>query len=251
MKYKALLLDVDGTTIPNKLDGKPSTKVINSIKKAQKIVHVGLATSRCYPIAKPVIDVLSLKGLSIFLGGAKLFDLTKQEYLYKQALDNESAKEVANILTSHNIPFFTCMKDVDELFDKSTTINECHMIYALEVDPKHVEEIINDLAHITTLSVQRIPDWKEHKISLTITHAQATKQHGIVELAKALKIKPEEIIGVGDGYNDFPLLMACGLKIAMGNAVPELKAIAGHIAPSVEDDGVAWVIEKFILTPTP
>ena len=52
---------------------------------------------------------------------------------------------------------------------------------------------------------------------------------------------------MGDGYNDFPLLMACGLKIAMGNAVPELKAIADFIAPSVEEDGVATVIEKFIL----
>jgi hypothetical protein len=41
--------------------------------------------------------------------------------------------------------------------------------------------------------------------------------------------------------------MACGLKVAMGNAVPELKAIADYIAPSVTDDGMATVIEKFIL----
>ena len=41
--------------------------------------------------------------------------------------------------------------------------------------------------------------------------------------------------------------MACGLKIAMGNAVPELKAIADFIAPTVEEDGVATVIEKFVL----
>jgi hydroxymethylpyrimidine pyrophosphatase-like HAD family hydrolase len=41
--------------------------------------------------------------------------------------------------------------------------------------------------------------------------------------------------------------MACGLKIAMSNAVPELKVIADYIAPSIDDDGVADIIEKFVL----
>jgi hydroxymethylpyrimidine pyrophosphatase-like HAD family hydrolase len=41
--------------------------------------------------------------------------------------------------------------------------------------------------------------------------------------------------------------MACGLKVAMGNAVADVKAIANYIAPSVEEDGIADVIEKFVL----
>ena len=41
--------------------------------------------------------------------------------------------------------------------------------------------------------------------------------------------------------------MACGLKVAMGNAVDDLKAIADYIAPTVDEDGVADVINKFIL----
>ncbi|KKS86821.1 MAG: hypothetical protein UV61_C0006G0022 [Candidatus Gottesmanbacteria bacterium GW2011_GWB1_43_11] len=75
----------------------------------------------------------------------------------------------------------------------------------------------------------------------------ASKLHGIHRVSQLLPVEPHEIIGVGDGYNDFPLLMACGLKIAMGNAVPDLKAIADFVAPGVEEDGVAVVIEKFIL----
>jgi len=66
-------------------------------------------------------------------------------------------------------------------------------------------------------------------------------------VAEILGIKTDEIIAVGDGYNDFPFLMACGLKVAMGNAVPELKAIADYIAPSVDEDGIVDVIERFIL----
>lgn len=42
--------------------------------------------------------------------------------------------------------------------------------------------------------------------------------------------------------------MACGLKVAMGNATEDLKAIADYIAPSVDDDGVVDVIAKFILS---
>lgn len=55
------------------------------------------------------------------------------------------------------------------------------------------------------------------------------------------------MIGVGDGYNDYPMLEACGLKVAMGNAVDELKVIADIVAPSIEQDGLAKVIEDYYL----
>jgi hydroxymethylpyrimidine pyrophosphatase-like HAD family hydrolase len=62
-----------------------------------------------------------------------------------------------------------------------------------------------------------------------------------------LGVKYEEIIGVGDSYNDYSLLMASGLKVAMGNAVKELKDVADYIAPSVDEDGLAEVIERYII----
>ena len=56
------------------------------------------------------------------------------------------------------------------------------------------------------------------------------------------------MIGVGDARNDAPLLNVCGLKVAMGNADDKLKKIAHYIAPSVDEDGVAHVVERFILS---
>ena len=70
---------------------------------------------------------------------------------------------------------------------------------------------------------------------------------GAASIAKKLGISRKEIIACGDGYNDYPLLMAAGLKVAMGNAISDLKEIADYIAPPVQKDGVADVIEKFIL----
>ena len=52
---------------------------------------------------------------------------------------------------------------------------------------------------------------------------------------------------VGDSYNDLPLLNVCGLRIAMGDAPEELKAIAHYVAPSAEEDGLAVAIEEYLL----
>ena len=43
------------------------------------------------------------------------------------------------------------------------------------------------------------------------------------------------------------MLQACGFGIAMGNAPGALRAIAHHVAPTVDDDGLAAAIEEFVL----
>ena len=111
-----------------------------------------------------------------------------------------------------------------------------------------VDELIEHLTKIQGIAVHKNPSFKKGLFWASVTNALATKLHAVVRIAELLKIRTDEIIGVGDSYNDYPLLSACGLKIAMGNAVPELKAIADFIAPSVDEDGVATVIEKFILS---
>ena len=62
MKYKALFLDIDGTTVPVSLDAHPSARVIASVAKAQQVVHVCIATGRPLIYAKPVIRELQMKG---------------------------------------------------------------------------------------------------------------------------------------------------------------------------------------------
>lgn len=103
------------------------------------------------------------------------------------------------------------------------------------------------LSSITDITYHKTHHKDPEKFGVLINHIDATKQQGVFELEKRLGIARSEMIGVGDSYNDFPLLMACGLKVAMGNAIPELKEIADYIAPSVNEDGVVDVIEKFIL----
>jgi hydroxymethylpyrimidine pyrophosphatase-like HAD family hydrolase len=84
-------------------------------------------------------------------------------------------------------------------------------------------------------------------IDVHITHAQATKQHSIQVLIESLGLDSSEVIGIGDSANDLPIFKATGHRIAMGNAEAILKGQADEIAPHVDDDGLAQIIEKYFL----
>ena len=83
--------------------------------------------------------------------------------------------------------------------------------------------------------------------AVDFTRAGVTKATAVKELARMLGTSPDLMIAVGDSYNDTPLLEACGLAIAMGQAPDELKAIADFVAPTVDEDGLAVAIEELVM----
>ncbi len=68
-------------------------------------------------------------------------------------------------------------------------------------------------------------------------------------LAK-LEIPVAEVMAVGDNDNDLPMFAQAGLKVAVGNGTQSLKDAADVIAPTNDEDGVAWAIRKYILGAT-
>lgn len=66
-------------------------------------------------------------------------------------------------------------------------------------------------------------------------------------LTDRLGIKREEIIAIGDNFNDIEMIQNAGLGIAMNNGSPVAKEVATVIAPSNNEDGVAKVMERYIL----
>ena len=57
----------------------------------------------------------------------------------------------------------------------------------------------------------------------------------------------EEMIACGDGYNDLSMIQFAGLGVAMANAVLPVRNAADYVTLSNNDDGVAQVVEKFLL----
>ena len=62
-----------------------------------------------------------------------------------------------------------------------------------------------------------------------------------------LGLKAQNVMAIGDNFNDVEMLEYAGLGVAMGNAPVDVKAIANWVAPDVEQDGAAAAIEAFVL----
>ena len=225
----------------------PSKKVTDAIAKASKLIHIGVATSRPYFALSHIVDHLKLSGPSIIVGGAQIIDTTSEKILFEQPLLKKDVLKAVKDLKSLRVQIAVYDNGKDLIFSKDYKPDNPLQLWIHKLTPKQADTEIALLSHIPTISIFKIPSWTKGRIDIVINHASATKQHAILEVAKILNIETHEIIGIGDGYNDFPLLMACGLKVAMGNAVDDLKEIADYVAPSVEEDGVADVIEKFVL----
>jgi len=73
--------------------------------------------------------------------------------------------------------------------------------------------------------------------------AGVNKWSGLRRLADQWGIAESEICAVGDDVNDIPMIRSAGVGVAMGNALPEVKAVADRVAPSQEEDGLVTVVE--------
>jgi len=251
MTYKAIFIDVDDTLVVHGVDNLPSRRVTQAVSACEKRgVVVCLATSRPLNAAKNVLDHLNAQGLCILNGGTQIYDASKHKIIREHYVPAPAISRVLRYASKKKFKmgYFDGADNI-ELSKKELpkSADKIVGLYMPEIPLVRMDEIEKDLQSIAGIAVHKMYSWDKKHGWIDVTNSNATKLHGIYEVIKLLGMDTKEIIGVGDGYNDFPLLMACGLKIAMGNAVPELKAIADFVAPTVVDDGVATVIEKFIL----
>ena len=73
------------------------------------------------------------------------------------------------------------------------------------------------------------------------------KGEGLLFLLDRLGIDPAEVMAIGDGGSDLPMLLAAGIGVAMGNATEGVKAGADWVTGSCDENGVAAAIEKYVL----
>lgn len=247
-EYKALMLDLDGTSVPNLSTDMPSKRVTEAIAKARKKIYVGIATSRPYFFAARIIKHLQLSGPCIVNNGAQVIDAGTREVLREQRLLRDDVLAVYEETKKMNLPLHINNMHENILVKEISSIEGKILgAFVSPLSESTADLLIKRLFRIPTIALSKMFGNKKGEFFVGISHASATKQHGILEVAEILGIKTHEIIGVGDGDNDFPLLMACGLRVAMGNGLDALKEIADYVAPPVFEDGVVDVINKFVL----
>lgn len=89
-------------------------------------------------------------------------------------------------------------------------------------------------------------------IFVEMAHPQVNKGNALRYVAEdLLDIPLDQVLAIGDNFNDWELIQIAGIGVAMGNAPTEVQAIATWVAPSVAEDGVAAAIETFVLPSIP
>lgn len=252
MKYKAVIADVDGTLMEPK--GVPAPAPSKRLKKAvsacqKKGVVFSLASGRSLSWVKELIKGLKLTSPIILDNGASIYDCKQKKYIWQSLLPKRQAQKILSILQKDkSLPILVV--DGEERLEDLSKISKWKIskIVVLHITPEKAEKLYKMLKSESSVHVTRsISGVNPSTECVHITNHNATKQVAILKLAEFLGISTKEMIGIGDSYNDFPLLLACGLKVAMGNAVADIKEIADYIAPSYEEEGVVDVLNKFIL----
>lgn len=249
-RYKLLVLDLDGTTVASRGDALPSARVIDAVKSAQKYVDVCLATGRTYYFAKDIIKELGLTGPGVFSGGAEIIQMETGQIISKQHLSVPKMHEILTLL----LPFgHTVLSDVNNfetnIINHEALNNEAAKIIVLDCTITEAQHILEELSGLSGITAHMSSSWVDDSLKpIEITHARADKRHGVNRLINMLGYNKQEIIAIGDNFNDVPLLEAAGLKILMGNAPEQLKPLANYVAPPLAEDGLAVAIEKYILS---
>ena len=133
----------------------------------------------------------------------------------------------------------TVLCDVDR-FDPNETI-----VKVMFVDEKEKLDAIEK--NMPDVLKQKYSVLRSAPIFLEFLNPDVNKGVGVKAIADAMNLHASEIICVGDAGNDIAMVEYAGLGVAMGNASEALKDVANHITESNDADGVAVVIETFML----
>ena len=103
-------------------------------------------------------------------------------------------------------------------------------------------EIYSKLEELDLFSVT-----SSHFSNIEVTHKQATKGNALNTIATELNIPYEQRIAFGDNDNDISMMKAVKFGVAMDNATETLKKNASHFAKTNHEDGVADLLQEYIL----
>lgn len=266
--YKLIALDMDGTLLTT--DKKVSERTEAAIKAAEgKGVKIVLASGRPLIGINRYLEELELiKGEDYVLSfnGGLVQNTKTEEIVSKVSLKGSDLKYIYEISKELNINIhaFSAKDGLITPRNSQYTYHEAE-INGIDINIKDFNEVDDeediikvmmiDPQEILDPAIERLPKevyekysvFKSSPFFLEFTHKEVDKGLGLKRLGEYLGIKKEEIIACGDAGNDLSMVKYAGLGVAMDNAVSEVKEAADYITASNDEDGIAKVIEKFIL----
>lgn len=266
--YKLIALDMDGTLLTS--DKKISDKTKEALKKAEeKGVKVVLASGRPLSgITKSLEELDLFKGDDYVLSfnGGIVINSKTEEVVTSNLLKGSDLKKIYEISKELdiNIHAFSLKEGLITPKMSQYTQHECD-INGIEAAIKDFNEINDDEDIVKVMmidpqekldsAIAKLPKdlydkysvFKSAPFFLEFTNKEVDKGKGLKKLGEYLGIKQEEIIACGDAGNDLSMVKYAGLGVAMENATDDVKEAADYITLSNDEDGIAHVVNKFIL----
>lgn len=276
---KLIASDMDGTLLDSK--HKISEENISAIKKAQGLgIHFTIVTGRDYSVVKPFIEGLGLNCEYIVLSGAE-YRNKQGEVIFSISIEKNKAKKVMYVMKKYNLDFeiftnkgvYTSNKNnykkkirdilseanldisseeflkyeknfvyVKEFLDIDELVNKDINIYRICTFDKNTDLIAKTKEVIKQIGGLAVVGTFFNDIEVNSSEAQ--KGLILAKVIEKMGIKREEVIVLGDSFNDYSLFTEFENSFAMENAIPEIKAIAKNITDSNENSGVAKAIYK-------
>lgn len=254
MSEKILLFDLDGTLLQT--DKSISPRTLNILKKYRDTgILIGVSTSRS---EKNSLKFISELAPDIIISSSGALVKYKSDYIYKAAFTVEETQKMIQLARK------ICGADCEITID---TLNEHYWNY--KVDPNMIDaswggSVYTDFVNFSESSLKMcveifepanakrladsLPDCDCVKFVdsewYKFTKKTATKENAILELCKTCNLSINDITAFGDDLVDIGMLKLCGKGIAMGNALPEVKAYADFVIGSNDEDGIAEYLEK-------
>ena len=269
MKYKLLVLDVDGTLLN---DAKEITKrTLSALLKIQQMgVRVVLASGRpSYGLMK-VANTLELGNYGGFIlsyNGCQIINAQNGEILFERRinpemlpyLEKKARKNGFALFTYHDNLILTNNSDDEHVLDEAelndlVVIEEEEFSTAIDFAPCKCMLVSDDEAALVALEehwkkrLSGVLDvFRSEPFFLEVVPCSVDKANTLGALLEHLGVKREEVMAIGDGTCDVAMLQLAGMGVAMGQAPDSVKACADYITASNEEDGVAAAVEKMIL----
>jgi len=266
--------DLDGTLLqPNVELSDKTITLLNDLIKQGMLFSV--ATARSIASVKTILKDVAIALPIVLMNGVCIYDLSKNKYIKVETFSEESIATLMSIISSHKLKGFaytikdgkmaTYYEDLEakplrDFYEERvnkyqkqfiqvenfTSLAKEPLVYFSLLNRKeqlepiyHIVEAIPDL-NCVFYKDNYSPDWWY----LEIFSKHASKYHAVQYLRTYLNL--DFIVCFGDNRNDLPLFEASDHKLAVANAVTELKEKADEVILSNVEDGVAtWLKHNF------
>ena len=266
MHYDLVISDFDGTLLRN--DDTISPRTLAAIRDYTAAGGIfGVSTGRAFASIRQRLGELGLRGAFPVMScqGAFSRDSQSGEVISRIAMEKSAAVEFLRRAESLGLAaqFYTD----DDIF--AAELSERNRLYfeRNRLLPRLVENvadaaqscespILKVLCLLLPSDRQRVLRAMEgiehakvfatHSMLIEAVADKAGKGNGLVSTCERLGISIARSVALGDELNDIDMIETAGLGVAMGNAVPEVKAIADYITDDCNNDGVAKLLERIL-----